>query len=304
MIPNLRSTRSDHTREYEHQYCKVLMWEFEDEAGSWEKDGDDWWRWCTPVYRKPQASWALAEGFQRQKIWFAEKIIEAGTDPNGIDWPDWIQCYWDGQAGRWVVMQSPPSAAGSMILFQIEDDGSDSFPLPPEVSGSASAGGSGSDENGCESRNPTDSIMKRAKVLRRPCGVSKVFGEEDGYVYVVDDGGDFFKDRGDDEINGKKGFATLLAPEDESSAAGGDGGSGSGSASESSMAECEWVITWINFFREKQVLQDWYVSGTSIVEELINIHVWNDCRLDDEITEGVDCEDESGSASASGSGSD
>jgi hypothetical protein len=97
----------DNSVKNRNQSTKILLHSFEDPSGQWEADGDDWYRWALPVYRMPQGSWAETTGFTRQKIWFIEKVFsEDPTNPNDIDFPPWVACYWDSQAGRWVVIKS------------------------------------------------------------------------------------------------------------------------------------------------------------------------------------------------------
>lgn len=135
----------------------------------------------------------------------------------------------------------------------------------------ADTSGYGEGSELCADKVSAELESLRVKVLRRPCGVSTVFGEdEDEYVTVHDDAaGGFLLGRTESDVSGITGFATLLAPKD--------------------YGECEWVITWINWFEERQFVQDWYVSGLDIIEEKVNAHVWDWCRLPDEITKGVDC---------------
>lgn len=95
-----------------NRITKILLYSFEDAEGAWEAEGDDWYRWALPVYRMPQGSWAETDGFTRQKIWFIERLFPGETtDPNEIEFSDWMQCYWDSQAGRWVILS--PGSGGS-----------------------------------------------------------------------------------------------------------------------------------------------------------------------------------------------
>jgi hypothetical protein len=97
------------------------------EDGEWEDVDDDKWKLdnCFPVYRKPQSTWEEQEDFPKQTIWFIPECH--GSDdtgkPGGL--PKWILCYWNEQAGRWVVLSV---AAGKSRLIQAPPGG-----IPPFV---------------------------------------------------------------------------------------------------------------------------------------------------------------------------
>jgi hypothetical protein len=108
---------SDYGERNQNQFTKVLLWKFESEVGVWIKEGDDWYQWCLPVYRKPQGSWDETTNFARQKVWFIQKAFsEESINPNDLDFTPWMQCYWDSQAGRWVVV-SPSQPQGGIIIM-------------------------------------------------------------------------------------------------------------------------------------------------------------------------------------------
>jgi hypothetical protein len=44
--------------------------------------------------------------------------------------------------------------------------------------------------------------------------------------------------------------------------------------------ECKWVITWIDWFREVQVITNVIVTSNQIKFEVKNVKVWDDCDLD------------------------
>ena len=119
------------------------------------------------------------------------------------------------------------------------------------------------------------STSLRVKVKRRPCGVETVAQEDaQGYVTVYDDfAGRFLEGRSASALDGVSGFATLL---------------------EQDYGECQWVITWINWFEETQALEDWILAAPDIIIERMNIKVWSKCDLPDEVIEGTDCEPEYG----------
>lgn len=282
----------DRYRKNENQYAKVLMLEFEDPEGSWEQEGDDYWRWAKPVYRKPQQSWDSTDGFTRQKIWFAPRAHgNEDTSPDDIEWNDWIQCYWDAQAGRWTVF-STITPSGSIIEFVI-DSGS--------VSGSVSGSASEPDDQLCATRVNDAPASARARVVRRPCGVSRVPGEDDnGFVTVNDTAaGKFLEGRTAKSIEGKAGYAAYLSGEDASGSIMEALAAASISASESD--DCVWCILWIDWFIEEQFVRDVIFGEKSITIEKVNAKVWDWCQLPDEIIEGTDCVEDESSASASGS---
>ena len=247
----------DRTIRQEHQYAKLLMHSFDAES-EWQQDGDDWYRLAVPVYRSPQGSWKKADGFRKTRVWFPlDTYHQTITSPAEITWPQWINCYWDTQAGRWNAFPPPSSGGGGGSAVLVELEGS------PYSAG----------EETCDADNSIDaSGGLLAKIILRPCGVSSVFGEtEDGYVEVFDEIGWLFEQSAFN-IDKNRAFAHLMQ---------GDYG-------------CKWVLGIPNLFQERQFVQDWYVSGLDIIEEKVNAKVWDWCRLPDEVTPGVDCSDNYG----------
>lgn len=271
-----------------NRITKLLLFAFEDPDAQWQPDGDDWFRWARPVYRKPQGSWAITEGFTRQKIWFIEKVYsETPTDPNDIDFPPWLQCYWDSQAGRWVVI-TPGSGgeSGEYVVFTLEDGESSSG------SAFASSGSSSGDDDAlpddCASRIPAVGPFI-GRVVHRSCGMATVPGERpDGTIELIDWVG-IMNDRDYRDIVGRTGWAVRMGGPDES---GSDSGSGSGRE-----PTCVWMIAWVDFWRVVKVVSDVIVGEKSITIKYRNLTVWDDCGLPDDVHEGIDCEE---SSSASG----
>ena len=111
-----------------------------------------------------------------------------------------------------------------------------------------------------------------ASVTSRPCGVDRVpFEDDDGNVTVHDRAaGGFLEGRSAADVSGKGGFAALLESE--------------------SGYNCEWVVIWMNWFVEIQVVTDVIISGTGITIERKNVKVWSECDLPPEVIEGTDCE--------------
>lgn len=94
---------------------KILIYSI-DTTSAWTQDGDDYWKWGTPVMRRPQGSWDTITDNTQQKLWLAPKLF-GGADPDELNFEEWLQCYWDNQAGRWVVIASNSldSVSSSMV---------------------------------------------------------------------------------------------------------------------------------------------------------------------------------------------
>jgi hypothetical protein len=270
----------NHSEKNQNQPTKILLYSFEDPTGAWEQEGTDWWRWALPVYRMPQASWDETTGFTRQKIWFIEKVFsESPTDPNSLEFPPWLQCYWDSQAGRWVII-SPGGGSGDYVAFEFVDETSSS-------SGSASGSSSANDVPAdCASRSPSIGPYF-GRVIRKSCGMGAVPGENaDGLIGLIDDLG-ILDNRDMRDITGRIGFAVRMKEDP------------SGSASASVESECYWMIVIVNFWRVVQVVTDFIFDGKDFTIKKKNITVWDDCDLPDEVLFGDDCLDNSSSTSGS-----
>jgi hypothetical protein len=275
----------DHSQKNQNQPTKILLYSFEDPEGEWEKVGDDWYRWALPVYRMPQGSWDETTGFTRQKIWFIEKTYSADpVDPNDIDLPPWLQCYWDSQAGRWVIITPGSGASSQMVEFEIVADDSSG-------SGSGSSSSSSSDDDTCGNDSPIEGL--RGKVIAVSCGASMpADADENGVVDLVDKIG-LLDGKTIDELVGRRGFATRmvdLEPEEDEEPP------ESGSASSSGKNECYWSIVFVNAFVVVSVISDIIFGEESITIKRKNIKVWDECTLPDEIIEGTDCPTGAGSS--------
>lgn len=90
-------------------------------GGTWiQKDGD-WYRDdVIPVYREPQGGWAAKSLHKRETIWVLAKVF--GQNPNGSALPEWVECQWDYQAGRWVVMTGSSTGTGKSIATASLED--------------------------------------------------------------------------------------------------------------------------------------------------------------------------------------
>jgi hypothetical protein len=232
----------------------VLLFELESPGPTWKEEGSDYWNWAKPVYRKPQQSWDSTEGFTRQKIWYTKKITPDETDPNQIKFAEWIQCYWDSQAGRWVVLKSG-GAPGTIITFRFVTN--------------EYAYGEASEE--CSERDEPEELL--GEVVRVSCGASRpVFGEGEGGIIELTDELGLVTGRDFRTIEGQIGFATLMRNDDEYG-----------------YESCFWSILSVNFKRWRQVISDeiWQSDRLKIEREL---HLVDDhCKLPDEYVIGIDC---------------
>jgi hypothetical protein len=161
-----------HSEKNQNQPSKILLYFFEDPEGSWFEVEGDWYRWALPVYRTPQGSWEETEGFARQQIWFTSNIYsEAPVNPNDIEFPDWLQCYWDSQAGRWVILS--PGGGGS------EPPESNPGVVTVEITGESDCAGESFDDLGYH--------VFLATILSRPFGSpTEMRKERSGELTIFD----------------------------------------------------------------------------------------------------------------------
>ena len=142
----------------------------------------------------------------------------------------------------WIIVDS--AGGGQTILFEI---------LQGEYVNEA-------ESNDCDDKLRDAKEKYLAKVIGFPCGQSSVYGmDANGNVEVQDYLGSFLQGREEAEVLGKQGVAVLIQPEDD--------------------YECIWVITWIDWFREIQVITNVIVTSTAIKFEVKNVQVWDDCDL-------------------------
>jgi hypothetical protein len=159
---------------------------------------------------------------------------------------------------RWYILGSGggSTSTGSTILFEIATESG--------VSEAAS--------NDCDAKLGDALATYRARVTWRPCGVTRVPDEDDdGFVDVIDPLGSFLDGRENSEVQGKTGVAVYLVE---------DGG-----------YNCQWVITWIDWFREIQVIHDIIHTEEEIRFKVKRIKTWDDCDLDDIVIPLIDCQD-------------
>ena len=160
---------------------------------------------------------------------------------------------------RWVVVGSVSGGgAGQYIIFEILTE-----------SGVAEAS-----SNRCEDKLKDAASSYEARVTWRPCGVGRVAEETDqGTVVVHDVLESFLFERENSEAQGRSGVALYMMEE---------GG-----------YECKWVIIFIDWWREIQVIEDVIHTEEEIRFKVKKIKVWDDCDLDDIVIPLIDCQDES-----------
>ena len=156
-----------------------------------------------------------------------------------------------------VLVADAAATSGATIIFEI---------IGP--SGAAEAA-----SNHCDDKLEDAQSEYQANVLWRPCGAGEVADEVDGVVTVVDATGSFLSGREEAEVDGKVGIATYMVE---------DGG-----------YECQWVITFIDWWREVQMITDVIQTADEIKFEVKRVKVWDDCDLDPIVIPLTDCTDTS-----------
>jgi hypothetical protein len=108
------------TEQNEKQFSKVLIFQITAED-DWEEDIGAWRHKAQQVYRRPQGDWTVVTGGTTRYIYFVPQLSgSADTDPNSLDLPEWVSCYWDPQAGRWIMMLSGGGQA--FQFFRLSED--------------------------------------------------------------------------------------------------------------------------------------------------------------------------------------
>lgn len=191
-------------------------------------------------------------------------------------------------SGFWTRFQGV-GGGGSYVTFEFVDEASVSQ-SQSLASASASASQSSSQVAGdCESRVIATGPFY-GRVINKACGMSSVPGERaDGLIELSDEIG-IMDGRDEQDIVGRIGFAVRMQREPESSLI---------SGSVSIEPDCYWMIVIVNFWRTVRVVSDFIFDGKDITVRYKNITVWDDCQLPDEVIEGIDCEESSGSVSGS-----
>lgn len=165
-------------------------------------------------------------------------------------------------AGRPVVITGSASVSSGCgleaVIFQIV-----------EQSGVAEAASAH-----CDDQLNDAASSYEATVLWRVCCKSRVSGETDaGTITVTDPLGSFFDGRENSEVQGRKGIAIYLK--------------------EDNGYECQWVVSFMDWWREIQVIHDVIHTADEIRFKVKRVQVWDDCNLDDIVIPLVDCSDTS-----------
>lgn len=240
-------------RKNERQYTKLLTYQLAD--GDWVQDGAAFKHRAIPVYRKPQADWGAVDAATQQWIWFVPKAMGA-DNPESAGLPEWIRCYWDGQAGRWVIVGGG-GASVSIVRFQFD---------------------SGYEEvhEYCADRVVSTLDHWKVKPVAVPCGGSATVPGvgADGYITIYDPLA-WLADREAADLYGKQGYAAymhlLTDPE--------------------GYETCRWEIQSINMFRNVINVTDVVDTGTTIDIYTEKQSVWDNCKLPIEQIETTTCED-------------
>ena len=162
---------------------------------------------------------------------------------------------------KWHLISGGGEGKGQEIIFEIE-----------ELYGVDEEGG-----EHCDDKNRDAKSSYKAKVLNSSCGLTEIPGlDEDGTVTVHDELGSFLLGREEYEVIGKTGIASYFQSEDS--------GGGAGYSE-----DCKWIITWIDWFREVQVITDVIFGATEIKFFVKNVKVWDDCELDPIVIPLVEC---------------
>jgi hypothetical protein len=123
----------------------------------------------------------------------------------------------------------------------------------------------------CDDRLRDAKDRYKATCVKVSCGTGAPATDEDGTFEVVDYLG-FLTGRDESDVIGKTGLASYMGSCD-------------------GYGECEWVITWIDWFRERTVIVGFTLTDDSLCFEFENVKVWDHCELPDQCIALTDCED-------------
>lgn len=111
-------------------------------------------------------------------------------------------------------------------------------------------------------------------VITRPCGMTSVsLEDENNQITVYDTLGSFMYGRTASDAAGRSGHAVLV--QDEGS------------------ETCYWMITWLDWFDQIQVVSDVRIGQSGITIERKRVDIWRHCDLPDEYILGETCEETS-----------
>jgi len=160
--------------------------------------------------------------------------------------------------GELVAIDADGGGTADIILFRIVEQ----------------SDAEAAESNDCVDKLKDAGATYEANVTWRPCGVTRVAGEADGgTVTLYDPLNSVFYNRENSEMSGREGVAVYMQE---------DGG-----------YECQWVVTFIDWWREVQMISDVIVTEDEIRFEVKTVKVWDDCDLDDIVIPLIDCEDQS-----------
>jgi hypothetical protein len=126
----------------------------------------------------------------------------------------------------------------------------------------------------CIDREPNEGALS-GRVGQKACGSGAVYGaDEDGIVDLTDPLG-ITQNRDYRDLVNRTGIAVLMASDEEYNY----------------EPICQWVIVYIDFHRQVDVVSDIIFGEQSITIERKRITVWDDCKLPDEVIEGEICEE-------------
>jgi hypothetical protein len=157
--------------------------------------------------------------------------------------------------GVYRIFVNGGGGGGKMVMFTIDD-----------VYGAAS-----SSSEFCADKKRDAKDRYKATCVKVSCGSGPPETDENGQFEVVDYLG-FLVGREEADVIGKTGMATYMGDCE-------------------GYDECEWVITWIDWFRERTVMTGFTMGDTSLCFKFENVKVWDHCKLPDECIPLTDCEE-------------
>jgi hypothetical protein len=123
----------------------------------------------------------------------------------------------------------------------------------------------------CDDRLRDAKNKYKATCVKVSCGSAAPATDENGEFEVHDYLG-FLTGRDESDVIGKTGLASYMGDCD-------------------GYGDCEWVITWIDWFRERTVIVGFTMTDDNLCFEFENVKVWDHCELDDQCIPLTDCEE-------------
>jgi len=161
----------------------------------------------------------------------------------------------DIAAGVYRIFITGGGGGGQQVMFTID-----------EVYSTAVAASDHCDD---KLRDAKDRYM--ASCVKVSCGSGAPVTDENGQFEVIDYLG-FLTGREEADVIGKTGMATYMSDCD-------------------GYEQCEWVITWIDWFRERTVMTGFTITDTNLCFDFENVKVWDHCLLDPQCIPLTDCEE-------------